>query len=261
MAFDISREIIDDKSQIYGEIYSIYNTSTRKYYIGQTVSHRLQHKRYRPFGTIGRWKDHFSEAINNTKRKQCSYLNNSIRLYGADSFKIECILICDREMLDEYEIMFIKQYRSLYPHGYNLTKGGKGSSAVKSFLSETNIPKIQGSWNIGQKYNEDRCEKISKGINDYISTHPERNKSISNLKIERDLIKKIERFSSVLDKINLDDIDSHIRKKGSCFLVKVYDISDSFCITKYTSIDQALIKAKNFYLLDKKIVDKLVNFS
>lgn len=99
------------------------------------------------------------------------------------------------------------------------------------------------------KYGEERCEKISQGINNYISTHPERNKSISTLKTEQHLIAKIERFSSVLDKINLDDIDSHIRKKGQSFLVKVSDVSASFCITKYTSADQALINAKNFLLM------------
>ena len=77
----ISTQIIDDKTKIYGEIYLIQCLVSKKCYVGQTLSHRLQHKRYRPFGTEGRWKDHVSEAINNTKKKQCTYLNNAIRKY------------------------------------------------------------------------------------------------------------------------------------------------------------------------------------
>jgi len=247
MAFDFSKEkIIDDKSHVYGHIYSIYNKVTKKYYIGQTLSHRLQHKRYRSFGTIGRWKDHVSEAINNTKKKQCSYLNNSIRVHGEDSFKIECILICNREQLDEYEIMFIKQYKSLYPDGYNLTFGGKGAMYIKSFLTETNTPKKQGSWNIGKTYSDERCVKISQGIDNYIQNHPERNKHISTLKVDRDLLKKISKFDSVRNNIN-PDINMHIRKKGSSFRVKVLNVT-AFCITKHISIDQARTNAINFLL-------------
>lgn len=35
---------------------------------------------------MGRFYDHISEAINNTKNKQCMYLNNAIRKYGKDNF-------------------------------------------------------------------------------------------------------------------------------------------------------------------------------
>lgn len=248
MAFDISNEIVDDKTKVYGHIYSIYNKVTRKYYIGQTLSHRLQHKRYRPFGTDGRWKDHVSEAINNTKKKQCSYLNNSIRTHGIESFEVKCILICDREKLDEYEISFIEKYKSLYPEGYNLTHGGKGAMYIKSFLSKTNDPKIQGSWNIGKTYNQERCEKISQGIDKYIQSHPERNKHISTLKVGRDLLKKISKFEPVMDKIDPTNLDQYVRKKGSCFRVKVIDVTTSFYITKHISIDQARTNAINFLL-------------
>lgn len=248
MAFDISNEIIDNKTKVYGHIYSIYNKITRKYYIGQTSSHRLQHKRYRPFGTNGRWKDHVSEAINNTKKKQCSYLNNSIRQYGIESFKVECILVCDREKLDEYERQFIVQYNSLYPSGYNLTIGGKGAMYIKSFPSNTNNFKIQGSWNIGQTYSKERCEKISEGINNFIRINPERNINISTLKYERDLVRKLISFESFIDKINFNNLHSHIRKKGRSFRVKVDKAVTSFCITKHISIEQARTNAIDFLL-------------
>ena len=77
--------------KVLGEIYCMTNTVTKKQYIGQTVSHRKNRIKYRPFGYIGRFNDHISEALNNTKKKQCTYLNNSIRKYGKDIFTVKLI--------------------------------------------------------------------------------------------------------------------------------------------------------------------------
>ena len=60
---------IDEKDKIIGHIYKITNIIEQKHYIGQTRSHRLNKGKYRPFGYYGRFKDHISEAINNTKKK------------------------------------------------------------------------------------------------------------------------------------------------------------------------------------------------
>jgi hypothetical protein len=57
----------DQTDQVIGEIYKITNTVTNKYYIGQTRSHRLNHNKYRPFGHIGRFRDHIYEANSNKK--------------------------------------------------------------------------------------------------------------------------------------------------------------------------------------------------
>ena len=69
---DVSCEtqILTDKTKVYGLIYQITNTENNMKYVGQTVSHRKNKDRYRPFGILGRFKDHVSEAINNTKKKQ-----------------------------------------------------------------------------------------------------------------------------------------------------------------------------------------------
>ena len=80
-------EILIDNTQVKGHIYVITNISTNKQYVGKTLSHRKNHNKYRPFGYIGRFKDHISEALCNTKKKQCNYLNNSIRQYGKDQFR------------------------------------------------------------------------------------------------------------------------------------------------------------------------------
>jgi hypothetical protein len=118
-------ELLEDSSQVTGQIYLITNTKANKKYVGQTLSHRKNRKKYRPFGIIGRFNDHISEAVCNTKKKQCTYLNNAIRLYGKESFQVELLHTCSKDELDHYETYYIKQYNTLYPNGYNLTIGGK----------------------------------------------------------------------------------------------------------------------------------------
>ena len=51
----------------YCQIYKITNIKTKKVYVGQSVSHILNHKRYRPYGYYGRFKCHISEAFSNKK--------------------------------------------------------------------------------------------------------------------------------------------------------------------------------------------------
>lgn len=98
--------LLDTSEKVYGIIYEMTNVSNGMKYVGQTVSHRLNRGKYRPFGMMGRFNDHVSEAINNTKKKQCSFLNNAIRKYGRESFTVELVELCvipalnDREQLD-----------------------------------------------------------------------------------------------------------------------------------------------------------------
>lgn len=119
----LSKVIIDDPTKRYCEIYKIINISTGKIYVGQAVSHILNHKRYRPYGHQGRFRCHVSEAFS-SKKNQSHYLNNAIRKYGVDSFTIELIEYCKIEDADEREIYYIKEFNSLYPNGYNLKNGG-----------------------------------------------------------------------------------------------------------------------------------------
>ena len=93
---------LDEFSKIKGEIYKIVNKINNKIYIGQTRTYRKNKNKYRIFGYIRRFKDHISEAINNTKKKQCTYLNNAIRL-DKDSFIVEILETCEINILDERE--------------------------------------------------------------------------------------------------------------------------------------------------------------
>jgi group I intron endonuclease len=120
---ELSKQIIDDPTQRYCEIYKITNITTGKMYVGQTVSHVLNHKRYRPYGHENRFKCHISEAFSK-KKNQSHYLNNSIRKYGVQDFVVDLIEYCEVENADEREIHYIKELNTLYPNGYNLKNGG-----------------------------------------------------------------------------------------------------------------------------------------
>lgn len=113
----------------------VRNKLDGKCYIGQTVSHRLNHGRYRPFGYARRFKSHVSEAMCNRKKNQCSCLANAIRKYGSENFEVVLLQRCFRNDLDDAEARWIEEYDSIHPNGYNLAPGGriKYSVSTKDF--------------------------------------------------------------------------------------------------------------------------------
>lgn len=155
---ELSKTILDNPTERYCEIYKITNFTTGKIYVGQAVSHILNHKRYRPYGHEGRFRCHVSEAFS-TKKNQSHYLNNAIRKYGVSDFVVDLIEYCEIVEANDKEIHYIKHYNSLFPHGYNLKNGGsvfthsdeskkRVSAGVKSYFKDkkferfSNITKI-----------------------------------------------------------------------------------------------------------------------
>jgi len=119
----LSKIIIDDPEQRYCEIYKITNLSSGKIYVGQAVSHILNHKRYRPYGHDGRFRCHISEAFS-AKKNQSHYLNNAIRKYGVINFTCELLEYCEIKDANDREIHYIESLNTLFPNGYNLKNGG-----------------------------------------------------------------------------------------------------------------------------------------
>lgn len=161
----MEEKILTDTSEVKGQIYLIENTLQNKKYVGQTVSHRKNHNKYRPFGFQGRFNDHVSEAICNTKKKQCRYLNNAIRAYGKDFFKVSLLHTCPKEELDMWEKHYIQAENTLFPNGYNLTKGGK--TFDKEEYSEKTTPLTPSKRGGCESRNEDTREKISERLKEY----------------------------------------------------------------------------------------------
>ena len=85
-------------------IYSIYNTITKKYYIGQSKD------------IYTRWRQH------KARYDGCA-IHRAIDKYGIDNFIFSIIEQCPEELLDEREIYWISYFDS-YFHGYNETSGG-----------------------------------------------------------------------------------------------------------------------------------------
>lgn len=118
---DVKNDIEDDiEDDIDGEIYLITNIKNNKKYIGQAL--KFVSKKNIKWGTEGRWKSHIREAFSG--KDHCLLLNQAIRKYGVESFKVEKLCDCLVSNMDKLEIDYIIQYDTLVPFGYNLTTGG-----------------------------------------------------------------------------------------------------------------------------------------
>lgn len=104
-----------------GNIYIITNLINNMQYVGQTTRTIQQ-----------RFSGHKNTAKNNTDN---TYLHRAMNKYGIENFKVDKIasINCDSieelsEQLNYLEIMYIAEYNTLAPNGYNLTKGGQATS-------------------------------------------------------------------------------------------------------------------------------------
>lgn len=231
--------ILDSAEKVYGIIYKITNTITGVVYVGQTVSHRKNKGKFRPFGMVGRFNDHISEAVNNTKKKQCSYLNNAIRKYGKDMFVVELLEHCPRESLDDREQYYIESLNTIFPNGYNLTPGGK-TMYVQSFTSTTpsESPKKRGGCLFRSEETRKKMSLRGKEMVD-----DERRIQRSEHAKYQHLLKKMEKFQSC--KIDLDKMDSYIRMLGTSVVVRIDGIETDFTSRKET-LEQSKERAQQF---------------
>lgn len=104
-------------------IYKITNKINNKLYIGKTTSKN----------PLNRWAKHLSTAKNKTVNNNTyQVLHKAINKYGKENFIFEIIEECDNELFGlEREKFWIKHYVSFGKNGYNLTKGGDGSSGFR----------------------------------------------------------------------------------------------------------------------------------
>jgi hypothetical protein len=240
-------EILDDSSQVIGHIYLITNVTQNKNYVGQVVSHRKNHNKYRPFGYQGRFKDHISEALCNTKKKQCTYLNNAIRLYGKDSFEVKLITTCSKEQMDEYEEKYIKEYNTLYPNGYNLTKGGK---VFKNCVTEieatipTNIPKKRGGCT--NRSPETRA-KMTESLKRVMGTAEARREQMLRSQNQHSTT-KLPNFKGII--VDINNLEQYIRiinkKDGSKYIRIIIGKKRTSFVGKYETIEQLKERAIQF---------------
>jgi group I intron endonuclease len=92
-------------------IYEIVNTTNNRSYVGQTrrtLNERLNYHK-------------------NENRKSTP-LYNAIRKYGWENFSFHIVEECEIDDINDREIYWIAEKKTLYPNGYNLTTGGNQCS-------------------------------------------------------------------------------------------------------------------------------------
>ena len=179
-------------------IYKSTNKINKKSYIGQTSNiekRKIQHK-----------------SISKSKKNLPFY--NAIRKHGWRNFKWKVLCECEnKEELDEMEFHYIKQYNSIHPNGYNMTKGGEG-------ILNPSLKTRQKMSNSAKK----RCNK------EYVSKFIKRMKS-KKVNIKRSItIKK--------NKINVNQNNGRWNKKIDDNKIKKllsenYNISQIYKILNY----------------------------
>jgi len=236
--------------KVVGEIYKITNVITSKSYIGQTRSHRLNHGKYRPFGYIGRLKDHICEA-HSQKKNQSRYLNSSILKHGDDSFTCELILTCKLEELDDCETHYISHYNTMYPNGYNLTRGGQGSGFSKGskiVLDETELVTAPIKERVFPKRSDYTKNLISERLIESKSDPEHRNNMMIRTQ-KQHLRNKFERFKNVT--IDLSDIEKYIRvihnnaQDVDYIRIVIENIRTNF-VGKFETIEEIKERARHF---------------
>lgn len=240
---------INEKNNVIGEIYKITNTTNGKLYIGQTRSHRLNHNKYRPFGYLGRFKDHIHEA-NSNKKNQSRYLNYALNKYGAECFTCEKIHTCKVDDLNKVEKQFIIEYNSKFPNGYNLTDGGKGFTDVNGEYSWKiyfpNKPRI-----VEPEPKSDYTKKLISERLKIALDDKEHRAKMMRLTQKQHLEKKYDRFKDVV--IVDENIDKYIRivknnNNNTTFIRVVIDKKRTDFVGKHETIDEIKIRAKKFIL-------------
>ena len=101
-----------------------------------------------------RWRMHRYRA----NRGDNSALYSAIRKYKWESFSSEILVIGSFEYVKQLEIRVIQVFNTLYPNGYNMTKGGDGSTGRPT--PQHVRDKISAS-NRGQKRNALMKQRLS----------------------------------------------------------------------------------------------------
>ena len=147
-------------------IYKIENLTNGKKYIGKSID------------IPKRFKTHINDSFNENKSSYDHLVHKAIRKYGVENFSFEIIEQCDENQLNEREIYWISFYDCCIldgkDKGYNMTRGGEGSSSI-------DVSKIYEMWDkglsigeIASALNHDR-HAISIRIREYTNYTPEEN--------------------------------------------------------------------------------------
>jgi hypothetical protein len=235
-------EIHDSPNHVLGEIYMVRNKLDGKCYIGQTVSHRLNHGRYRPFGYARRFKSHVSEAMCNRKKHQCSCLANAIRKHGSENFEVVLLQRCFRHELDDTEARCIGEYGCIHPNGYNLAPGGR----IKYSVSTNEFEEVERFDYTPMDRNAPRSQETIQKIKDGNRKFRDKNSMymdevFRSLKDKRN-DKKMKLFE---DEAVEEPLSQYIRTKGKRVHIMINGKTATF-ESQYENKEESIQRALNF---------------
>ncbi len=110
---------MSDSSGIYK-----FSFPNGKSYVGQAINIRK------------RWQTHKNTINCSTHKLYKMPLYNAFRKYGWNNIVKEVLCECSKDLLDEMEIKYIKEYNTVHPSGYNLTSGGNFGKNMSSYTIE-----------------------------------------------------------------------------------------------------------------------------
>jgi len=148
----------DEPSKAMGYIYKI-TCPDGKVYIGQTTKTPEE-----------RFKGH-------TRPSNGSQLAIRGRECGWGNMVLEILEKVANDLLDDREIALIDEYDSVWPNGYNVTKGGRGAGCRPAVFPQATRDKMSKSGG-GWKGKKQTPEHIQKTIDTKMSRDPEITKAI-----------------------------------------------------------------------------------
>lgn len=118
-------------SNYYNCIYLYTNKVNNKKYVGQTIDFNKRHS------------SHISTSFNPNSVSYNLPFHNAIRKYGIDNFDIKILAhdIPTQDLMNEYEVFFIKRYNTMANtgHGYNISSGGASGNKFAGKTEEEMI--------------------------------------------------------------------------------------------------------------------------
>lgn len=139
-----------------GVIYLRTNLVNGMQYVGQTKNFKVREGHWKCF------KLRYANQLMTDDRKK----------YGLENWSVKILEECENDKLDELEKFWIEKLDTMYPNGYNCTRGGaitfKHSDETKHKISEANSGEKNGQygkdpWNKGIKgcFSDETLKKMS----------------------------------------------------------------------------------------------------
>ena len=243
--------IVDDRTMVLGEVYVIMDKRNQKKYVGQTVTHRLNHARFRPFGYVRRFASHVSQAKCNSESKPCYELHNAIR-EDPTSFEVKLVHRCEQDELDTWEKHYVEVLGSAWPNGYNQTIGGRGISLIvmqkENYVPRPVEPLVHVKREHGDAHAPETKSRIGEALKKSFAEHPERKELMSKRTLNQHYEKKFE--MGMKHVLNEDNLEFHLAKRKDSVAVLFERTRTTefvrFHQTKTETIDQTYARALDF---------------